>query len=261
LGVFTERRAFILFEPVEVCTGFGAIDAAIAQLDWRMAWEADSRIADGLYNTLEQLQGRQANLLFITDGHEAPPVNPRYRKSLEAFQGKIKGLVVGAGALTPSPIPKFNEKGETIGVYGAEDVPHRSTFGLPEMPPDETEGYHARNAPFGNASAGGSEHLSSLKEDYLKQLGAEAGLRYARLETQERFVRDLTQPDMAQLQRGMVDIRRIPAALALCALTLLYLAVPLAETGARKALEQLWAGQRRDGLHRLLKINNRRKKL
>lgn len=50
-------------------------------------WEADSRIADGLYNTLEHLQDQQVNLLFITDGHEAPPANPRYREPLEPFQG------------------------------------------------------------------------------------------------------------------------------------------------------------------------------
>jgi len=44
VAIFTERRPFLLFEPVEVCGNFEALDREIAALDWRMAWEGDSHI-------------------------------------------------------------------------------------------------------------------------------------------------------------------------------------------------------------------------
>ena len=68
LGVFTERRSTVLFEPVEVCSGFAEIDAAIAALDWRMAWAADSRIAKGLLNTLDMRRDSGSRLVLMTDG-------------------------------------------------------------------------------------------------------------------------------------------------------------------------------------------------
>ena len=48
LGVFSERRSFLLFEPIEVCANYAPLAGAIEALDWRMAWEGDSRVAAGL---------------------------------------------------------------------------------------------------------------------------------------------------------------------------------------------------------------------
>lgn len=234
LGVFTERRPFLLFEPIEVCAGYAAIDAAIEQIDWRMAWEADSRIADSLRNSLELLKDSGANLIFLTDGHEAPPVNPRYRPNFAAYLGKAKGVIVGVGGMNPVPIPKFNERGERIGVYGEDEVMQRSTFGEPETAPELLEGYNARNNPFGNAPAGGTEHLSSLKEDYLRQLSRETGLGYQRLETPDSLRHALTQSTLATPQTIAVDLRWIPAALALLALAILYSNPFKLMTGANK---------------------------
>lgn len=235
LGVFTERSSALLFEPVETCAGYPAIATALDRLDWRMAWAADSRIAAGLFSTLDTL-GRYADpshfdtsartaparLLFITDGQEAPPVNPRYRTHFEPVRGKMQGVVLGAGGLVPRPIPKFDEQGRSLGFVAPDEVPHRSTFGLSELPPEEIEGYHARNAPFGNAAAAATEHLSALREDYLKQLAGEAGLEYHRLESPDGLYHALTRPDWAESKETAADARWIPAALALAALSLAY---------------------------------------
>ncbi|MGZ4978946.1 MAG: vWA domain-containing protein, partial [Methylobacter sp.] len=40
LGLFTERRSTLLFEPLEVCSAYTEIDTAIGKVDWRMAWAA-----------------------------------------------------------------------------------------------------------------------------------------------------------------------------------------------------------------------------
>lgn len=207
LGVFTERRSTVLFEPVEVCSGFAEIDAAIAALDWRMAWAADSRIANGLLNTLELRRDSGSALVFVTDGQEAPPVNPRYRADFSSIKNEIKGMIVGVGGSQPVPIPKYNSRGEQEGFYTADDVPHRSSFGLSNLNPEEIEGYNARNAPFGSDAPTGNEHMSYLHEAYLQELGSEAGLSYHRLTDVGVLDAALRRADLGERKEVAVDVR------------------------------------------------------
>ncbi|GAB6046715.1 hypothetical protein JCM19379_05380 [Methyloparacoccus murrellii] len=221
LGVFTERSSTLLFEPIEVCTGFQDIAGALERLDWRMAWAADSRIAAGLLDAFQSLAGYQADVLFFTDGQEAPPVNPRYRTRFEGVRGRLGGWLVGVGGNTPMPIPKFDETGRPLGFVAEDEVPQRSTFGLSDMAPEDIEGYHARNAPFGSAPSGGTEHLSALREDYLRELAGASGLGYRRLEV-GTLAETLLQPEYARPARVFVDLRWIPATLALALTVLAY---------------------------------------
>lgn len=207
IGVFTERRSSILFEPIEVCAGYSELDKAIAALDWRMAWAADSRIASGLLNTLQLIKSKDTNVLFITDGQEAPPLNSRYKTDFSEVKGKLKGLVVGAGDLQAVAIPKFDQKGQRIGVYGPDDVPHRSSFGESDLNPEKIEGYDARNAPFGKQAAVGNEHQSALQESYLQQLAAETGLVYHRLQTGELLLKAIQQAALGVVIEVNADIR------------------------------------------------------
>ncbi len=222
LGLFTERRSTLLFEPIEVCQGFNDIDTALANVDWRMAWAADSRIASGLLNTLDILQNIDTHVIFITDGQEAPPVNPRYRSDFTAVKGKAKGMVIGAGGLQAVPIPKFNNKGEPDGFYRPDDVPHRSTFGESDLNPEKIVGYNARNAPFGSEAAVGGEHLSALQENYLQALSAEAGLHYQRLTNVDDLATALQISDFAEQKTTPVDVRWQAAMLALGLYVLVY---------------------------------------
>lgn len=250
LGLFTERESAILFQPVEACGNYSAIDGAIARIDWRMAWAADSKIAQGLYNTIKLLKGLNTHLVFMTDGHEAPPINPRHRPDFKELTGEVegarilakmqpgakprfeerpgvvKGLIVGVGGYTPTPIPKFNEAGEGIGFYSAEDVPHASRFGLPIEDPGNIRGYDPRNAPFGREAAVGNEHLSSVRESYLMGLGAETGLIYHHLEGASALRAALQAETFAERILVAADVRWIPALLALLILVFLYGMVP-----------------------------------
>ncbi len=222
LGLFTERRSTLLFEPIEVCQGFNDIDAALAQVDWRMAWAADSRIASGLLNTLQMLEKLDTHVVFITDGQEAPPVNPRYRSDFAAVKGKVQGMVIGAGGLQAVPIPKFNHKGEPDGFYRPDDVPHRSTFGEADLNPEKIQGYNARNAPFGSEAAVGSEHLSALQEGYLQALSTEAGLHYHRMADVEALATALQIPEFAVQKTTAVDVRWQAALAALLLVACVY---------------------------------------
>lgn len=223
LGVFTERRSTVLYQPIEVCSGYAELDKSIAALDWRMAWAADSRIAGGLLNAMQLLQDQDSALVFISDGQEAPPLNPRYRTDFSEIKGKLKGLIVGAGGLQAVPIPKFDAKGRRIGVYGPDDVPHRSSFGESDLNPEKIEGYDARNAPFGKYAASGSEHLSALQEGYLQQLAAETGLHYQRLQTSDGLLQALKRQEFARAADVETDSRARYAGLGLVLLLVTFI--------------------------------------
>lgn len=229
LGVFTERMPALLYSPIEVCQDYAILEASINQLDWRMAWVADSNITQGLYNSLELMSYpvlATSKLVFFTDGHEAPPINPRYAPDytyIEALKDKPEqwhaGLIVGVGQYNLSKIPKYDEDGVQIGFYQAEDVPHATRFGLPSDP-SKVEGYIPRNGPWGTEKVVGTEHLSSVREDYLKDLAKQAKMRYQHLDDFAVFSQALQQPDFAQRKVQATAMNPILAAIAL--LLLLY---------------------------------------
>jgi mxaL protein len=223
LGVFTERRSTILFEPIEICSGYSELDKVIASLDWRMAWAADSRIANGLLNTIQQLATKDMSLIFITDGQEAPPINSRYRTDFADIKGKIKGFIIGAGDLQPVAIPKFDNKGQRIGVYGPEDVPHRSSFGESDLNPEKVEGYDPRNAPFGKHAAIGNEHQSALNEAYLQQLANETNLNYHRLQSSELLSDAIQKSELGSAANLNTDIRAYYVSLVLLSLLAIFI--------------------------------------
>jgi len=229
LGVFTERMPALLYSPIEVCQDYAIIEASINQLDWRMAWVADSNITLGLYNSLELMSYpvlTNSKLVFFTDGHEAPPINPRYAPDytyIEALKDKPEqwraGLIVGVGQYNLSKIPKYDEDGIQIGFYQAEDVPHATRFGLPSDP-TKVEGYIPRNGPWGTEKVVGTEHLSSVREAYLEDLAKQAKMRYQHLDDFAVFSQALQQPDFAQRKVQATAMNPILAAIAL--LLLLY---------------------------------------
>ncbi|MBL8883082.1 MAG: VWA domain-containing protein [Hyphomicrobium sp.] len=222
LGIFTERRSFVLFDPVEVCANYDAFSGAVAGLDWRMAWEGDSYIAKGLYSAIDEALPAKSNLLFVTDGHEAPPLPASGVPDFEGKPGEVKGVILGVGGRDKSPIPKFDDDGREVGVYGVGDVPHDNRHGLPGKSASSAEGWHPRNAPFGGQAAVGEEHLSSLRSEHLKDLAQRTGLIYAE---QQNGAHELARTLRSVASRSSevdTDISSLPALVALSLLALLY---------------------------------------
>ncbi|MDD2869762.1 VWA domain-containing protein [Neomegalonema sp.] len=180
LAIFTERRSLTLFEPVEVCADFATLSAALAALDWRMAWEGDSMISRGLDHALKRAEELKAGLIFVTDGHEAPPLP---YSGPNRFAGESPGgVILGVGGDTPSPIPKFDDLGREAGFYGPHDVQHApARVGPPPADAESRPGFHPRNNPYGEADLEGAEHLSALRADHLQELAAGRGLVFLRL--------------------------------------------------------------------------------
>ena len=231
LGVFTEHRTFVLFAPVEVCENHLVISTMIDEIDGRMAWAELSEVAKGLYSgiesvrTLAVMEGEDAagdtHLVFMTDGHEAPPVHPALRPRFRDQAGEARGLIAGIGGSEPVPIPYLDDGGQVAGYWAQDEVMQvdRHSAGRPS-----TQGGEPMAGIDGSdvqeRIAQGTEHLSSLRESYLKQLAAETGLDYLHASTAEAFARALLDSRYASQQPVVTNVAWIPAALSL--LCLLY---------------------------------------
>lgn len=233
LGLFTERRTFLLFEPVEVCADFAPLDGAIAALDWRMAWEADSRIAAGLHRAIAMAAELGTDLVFLTDGQEAPPLPAGGGPPFEGRPGAVRGLVVGVGGYALAPIPKFNDRGREIGFYGPTDVQQENRFGPPPPDAESRAGYNPRNAPFGAEAATGEEHLSSVREPYLRRLAGETGLAYAHLDGPAALAGALTAAATPRPLPGRLDPKPFLGAGALALLLAAFAVSPLRRATTR----------------------------
>ncbi|MES1931793.1 MxaL protein [Salinisphaera shabanensis T35B1] len=246
LALFTERTVNITLMPLEVCGHFNSLQASIDQIDWRMAWAADSNVNRALVDGMEKLRALRGqagiddttSLVMLTDGHEAPPVNSRYepdpallvpgKKKDEpgappADSAPLHGLIVGVGGYTPVPIPKYSPEGERIGVYDEDDVPQAANFGQPANP-EAIEGYVPRNAPWGRAAKNGTEHLSAVRETHLQDMAEKADFGYVHLDADSALYPLITPPDWAEIQTRASDIRWLFGVAAL----VLAVCVPLA---------------------------------
>ena len=136
-------------------------------------------------------------------------------------------MIVGAGGYALSPIPKFDDRGNEVGFWGADDVPNESRFGLPPSDAESRPGYNARNAPFGSQAPAGTEYLSSVREPYLKSLGDQTGLTYLHMDGPGGLADALVSVAPPHLSQDFVDLRWIPGGLALLVLNGLFSIFPL----------------------------------
>lgn len=194
VGLFTGWQAAIAFRPIEVCRHQAEISAVIERLDWRMTWAPQSNIARGLFNTLDDIAGWQEipTLVFVTDGDEAPAIDPRFMPELPIERGTVSGLVVGTGATLPSPIPKYSLTGEPVGVF----------------------------------KSGGKPLLSGLAKNYLEELAATAGLDYHSLRTSGGLADLLSDPRYARAAATPQPLSWLFAGLALALLAGRYVFAP-----------------------------------
>ena len=211
-----------MFTPIEVCAEFAPLDGAIAALDWRMAWEGDSRISAGLHRAVAMAGDLDADLLFLSDGQETPPLPTSGLPPFEGEPGAVRGLIVGVGGYALSPIPKYNDRGRETGFYAETDVQQENRFGPPPADAEAREGYNPRNAPFGGVATPGTEHLSTVRETYLRGLAAETGLSYAPLDDPAGLAAALTAAATPRPRPVLLDPRPVLGAGALALLSVLF---------------------------------------
>lgn len=224
-GIFSGYQTFVLAAPVEVCSHRGELLETLAGLDWRVTWEQGSRIGHGLASALRVVPTvpHEADLapgfVFVTDGHEAPALSLRNRRRLQDFAGKAAGVVVGVGGDALTAIPKYDMDGRYLGQWESDDVPQADVSNvraLSSVPGEKMVGEDSDE----DAPGSGTEHLSSLKEDYLRLLANDARLEYRRLTRSADMLVALQSPGLRRPLSIDTDLRWIPAAAALILLLL-----------------------------------------
>ncbi len=189
-AVFTEARSYLLFTPVEVCANRGELRASLTRIDGRMAWSGNSEVAKALHSgvgIVKALPGTPS-LVFVTDGHEAPPLSARHRPRYDDKDKALAGLIVGVGQALASPIPKTGPAGQSLGYWGVDEVLQvdahslgRGTSAGGETMVEDADAALRSGAAVSLGATPGSEHLSALREAYLRLLAAENGLDFHRL--------------------------------------------------------------------------------
>ena len=216
LGLFTAHRTFLVIAPVEVCANYPDISAAVRSVDWRMAWVARSEIAKGVHSGLRVARalGPQTTLVFLTDGHEAPPLHPELRPNLGGEPGEVRGAIGGVGGTTPLPIPKFDPQGQDLGYWGTEDVMQLDELSLGRGTSVSDSYSSVDNPGVKTRIASGTEHLSALREVYLRSLADGLRLRYRRISSAGDLETLLRHPDFANERKSLTDIRLLLAGVA-----------------------------------------------
>jgi mxaL protein len=195
LGAFTEYRTLLLLAPIEVCGNYDNLLTTLGYIDGRMRWKNSSEIAKGVSWSVRSARdiGEGTQVVFVTDGQEAPPLRPNVRPLFDDVKpGQVRGWIIGAGGDIPRPIPRTDRNGEPAGYWRAEDVVQRS----------------------GEAKGGGagSEHLSSLRETYLKEIAQRVGFEYARLTSIASLGESMRDARFAHREPVPTDLYWIPAA-------------------------------------------------
>ncbi len=218
-AIFTEYRSYLLFTPVEVCANRAELRASLAGIDGRMAWSGNSEVAKGLHSGIVVAKAlpNVPSLVFVTDGHESPPLNARHRPRFDDKPGEVAGVIVGVGEGKPSPIPKLDPIGRPLGFWAADEVAQVDprSLGRGASVGQETMAEEGSEAPTaGLGATPGSEHLSGLREPYLRLLAAENGLAYHRLRDAKGLSRALRDSALARPVPVRGDLRLPLAALA-----------------------------------------------
>lgn len=214
LGLFSTQSVQLLFEPIEVCEHLPVIDDVLAHVDWRMAWAANSLIAQGLYAAIRDIGNRDPGirLAFFTDGQEAPPQT--FSPLFTGKPGEIAGLIVGVGGLHPTTVPKYDRENRLIGYWENTDIA--------QMPESSTV-YETKEPEAAPRPPREGYYLSWLDETRLRELSATTGLRYHRLETPEGLAEALRTPEFAERRTTETDIRWLLGLAALLLSATVYL--------------------------------------
>ena len=207
IGLFAGSDTLVLFEPLEVCRHYPAIEQTVQRIDWRMGWDGDSRIESAVVNALHEAGARALDLVFISDGDEAPHVVVPHLGDLLAVQGKVRGWLVGTGSLQARPVPRLDADNKVIGYWTAVDAvregfyPNLSELVKQSASPAELERSGALDEV--------QEHKSALNEEYLKQIGAAAGLHYVKADSIGSVAAKITDPAIARHEPAERDMRII----------------------------------------------------
>ena len=170
IGMFAGVSVSATYSPIEVCENFSNINTTISKLDWRASWSGNTRIRESVINLARLIRSfpESAQVVYFTDGEEAPKLHVFNTRDLEQFQGGNDWLFVGIGSNEGAPIPKYDNKNQLIG-YWSND-----SFALqPGIAQISESNIGVRDNKV--ASGATDRYMSKLDSEYLEKLAKEIG--------------------------------------------------------------------------------------
>ena len=207
VALFAGIDTVTLFEPLEVCRHFPAIEQVLRNLDWRMAWDGDSRIEPGLVNAIGEAERRHLDLVFVTDGDEAPHTESPRLSDLLALRGPTKGWLLGVGSAEPHPVPRLDADNNIVGYWSAIDAAREGFH--PNLVETIDQASSRESLEQSGALDEVVEHRSALRAAYLAKLGAAAGLGYATSESDQTLARITTDKALERQENAERDVRLV----------------------------------------------------
>lgn len=205
VALFAGVDTVTLFEPLEVCRHFPAVEQVVSHVDWRMAWDGDSRIEAGVVNALREAQQRGLDLVFLSDYDEAPHVEVPHLSDLLGMAGKTKGWLVGVGSFEEKPVPRLDADNNIVGYWTATDAARQGFHpNLVEMIESAPAGADLEKS---GALAEVGEHRSALRADYMKQLAKAGGLGYVTADSVSRVATAANDRSTERREKGERDMR------------------------------------------------------
>ena len=161
LAAFSESRSLVLINPVEVCASYNDLTQMLSKIDGAMAWALSSEVSKAVFGAVEQAQlmTPKPDVVFITDGHEAPPLHATLFPKFKGKLGDVSGVFVGIGGDKLLPIPKHDLDGKDEGFWQENEVMHEDVYASLRNESEEVRAARPR-----------IEHLSSQKKSHLEQL-------------------------------------------------------------------------------------------
>ncbi|OIR12403.1 hypothetical protein GALL_61020 [mine drainage metagenome] len=209
IGLFAGVSVAALYTPIEVCENFDAINDTIDHLDWRTAWSGNSRVRSSMLTLAKTIRSfpEPTQVVYFTDGEEAPKLHIFNTQDLTTFQGGEGWLFVGIGSEKGTAIPKLDEHNQLIGYWSAESFAMQP--GIAQIS-ESNLGVRDDNV----ASSEGGRYVSKLDEAYLKSLSKEVNGNYVRGDSVQDVLSAMKQQKPARRDTAGFEVRWILAGLA-----------------------------------------------
>lgn len=209
LGLFSGVNVVALYTPIELCENFSSLQDTLEHAQWRNAWTADSRIREGLLASAQVMNNfpEPAQLVFLTDGEEAPKLHAFNTRDLSTFQSGDGWLLVGIGSLGGGSIPMYNDKNQHIGYWS-----HESMQLAPGAAPIAAAGILQRKSDL--AESPQDRYVSKLAENYLQSTSKEINAQYIRAENAHQLIEAMKNQKPARREKAPFSLAWVMATLA-----------------------------------------------
>jgi mxaL protein len=233
VSLFAGVSVAALYTPIEVCENFHAIEDSIDHLDWRMAWSGNTRIRESMFTLARLIRSfpAPAQVVYFTDGEEAPKLHAFNTKDLTGFQGGNNWLFVGIGSDKGTAIPKLDENNQVIGYWSSESFAMQP--GIAQIS-EANIGIRDDNV----APSESDRFLSKLDEKYIESVAKEVGGNYINGDSLQSVLAAMNKQPPARRDNADYPLRWILAGLSGILFLMAYIPKhPIQEINAKW---QLW---------------------